>query len=86
MFEVSLTSQAEKIYLQVDSKTSNRFDKVFEQLEQGNFKHNNIRALQGPLAGSLRYRMGKWRIIFKINYVDNEVLIEAITTRGGAYR
>ena len=86
MFVVKLTPQSEKVYRRVDAKTRARFDRVFELFEQGEFRHPNIRALRGELAGSLRYRLGKWRIIFRIDYERKEVWIEAITTRGGAYR
>ena len=59
---------------------------MLEWLEHGNFRHPNIRALRGQYAGSLRYRLSKWRIVFRVDYENQEVWIEAITTRGGAYR
>ncbi len=86
MFTVKLTPQAEKAYLRLDPKTRARVDRVFERFERGEFHHPNICALKGELAGSLRYRLGKWRIIFRIDYQHRLVWIEAITTRGGAYR
>lgn len=86
MFEVSLTTQAEHVYTHLDSTMQKRVDRVMEQFEQGNFRHRNIRALRGQYAGSLRYRLGKWRIIFNVDHAHQTVWIEAITTRGGAYR
>jgi mRNA interferase RelE/StbE len=85
VFEVRLTPQAEHAYTHLDSTIQDRVDQVLEQFEQENFKHPNIRALHGQYSGSLRYRLGKWRIIFKIDYAQRIVWIEAITTRGGAY-
>jgi len=86
VFEIRLTPQAENVYTQIDSKTRERIDHVFENFEQGNLQHRNIRSLHGQYRGSLRYRLGKWRIIFRVNHTEEIIWIEAITTRGGAYR
>ncbi len=86
MFEVKMTPQAEHAYNHLDSVTRARVDRVFRQFEQGNFRHPNIRALTGPYAGSLRYRLGGWRIVFRVDHANQIVWIEAITTRGRAYR
>ena len=86
MYEVRLSSSAEQVYVKLDRKMQERIDRVFEQMEQGIFRHNNICALHGPYTGSLRYRLGPWRIIFQVDSTHRKVWIEAITTRGGAYR
>ena len=86
MFEVRLTPKSEHAYINLDSTIQRRIHRVLEQFEQGNFKHNNIIALSGEYQGSFRYRLGKWRIIFHIDYTNLIVWIEAITTRGDAYR
>ena len=67
MHKVKLTLQAEQAYLKADSKLQSRMERVFEMLEQGRFQHKNIKALQGPLRGSLRYRLGDWRIVFRVD-------------------
>jgi len=86
MFEISMTTQAEHAYIHLNSLMRERIDQVLEQFEQGIFRHHNIKALHGQYSGSLRYRIGKWRIIFRIDHDQRIVWIEAITTRGGAYR
>lgn len=86
MFEVRLTPQSERAYIHLDPKIQKRIDQILEKFEQGDFKHHNIIALHGQYEGSLRYRLGKWRIIFSVDYANSVVWIEAITTRGGAYR
>ena len=86
MFEVKLTLQAERAYRHLDASVRERVDRVLKRFEAGNFRHRNIRALRGYYAGSLRYRLGKWRIVFRVDYEKNLVWVEAITTRGGAYR
>jgi mRNA-degrading endonuclease RelE of RelBE toxin-antitoxin system len=86
VFEVKLTPQAERAYRHLDATTRSRVDRVLAELEQGAFSHRNIRALHGPYAGSLRYRLSGWRIVFRVDHAQRVVWIEAITTRGGAYR
>ncbi|MEW6236991.1 MAG: type II toxin-antitoxin system RelE/ParE family toxin [Candidatus Omnitrophota bacterium] len=86
IYDIKLTPQAESIYLHLDVKLRERIDRVFEQFEQGAFHHRNIRSLRGRYSGKLRYRMGKWRIIFQIDWENKMVWIDAITARGGAYR
>lgn len=86
MYEVNLTPQAERAYLHLDEKTQKRIDRVFERFERGEFQHHNIRALHGRFSGSLRYRLGLWRIVFRVDRPNRTIWIEAITTRGGAYQ
>jgi len=81
VFEVKLTPQAERAYVRLDPETMERIDRVFEQFEQGNLTHRNIRSLRDQYEGSFRYRLGKWRIIFRIDYAQRVVWVEAITTR-----
>lgn len=85
-FEIRLTAQAERIYRRLPVAVRNRVDVVFERFEHGDFTSSNITALHGPYKGRLRYRLGGWRIIFSVDRADTIVWIEAISTRGGAYR
>jgi mRNA interferase RelE/StbE len=86
VYEVWLTTKAEKSYLKLDADTRQRMDRIFEHFEEGEFTHPNIHALRGRFSGSLRYRLGSWRIIFHILYKERIVWIESITHRGKAYR
>jgi mRNA interferase RelE/StbE len=73
MFEIKLTPQAERAYTRLGSTTRMRVDRVLQQFENGDFRHPNIRALRGQYAGSLRYRLGNWRIVFRVDYKNQEV-------------
>ena len=84
--EVRITPQAERVYRRLDRAVRKRVDAVLEQLASGNFTSHNIVALHGKYAGSLRYRLGEWRIIFSVDRAQNLLWVEAISTRGGAYR
>lgn len=86
MFEVKLTTQAERAYRQLTPVIRNRVDNVLQRFEGGNFGGNNVTALTGRLKGFLRYRLGDWRIVLSVDHKNRQVWIAAITTRGGAYR
>ncbi len=86
MYEIRLTTQAKRVYAHLGDEEILRINKVFLSLEKGIFQHNNIKMLKGTLSGYLRYRMGAWRIVFRIDRVNQIVVIESLTTRGGAYR
>lgn len=42
--------------------------------------------LLGPLAGSRRYRVGDYRIVYQVNTAKRLVIVENIRHRGHAYR
>ena len=86
MYEVWMTDSAENAYKRMDSKTQERINNVLSQLGEGVFQHNNIIALHGKYKGSLRYRLGQWRIIFKVNHQKQTVTITTIMPRGDEYK
>lgn len=86
MAEVRLTRQAERAYRRLPPPVRRRVDAVLGRLERDELEHADVRALRGPLAGSLRWRIGDWRIVFRRDREADVVWVEAITTRGGAYR
>ena len=40
--------------------------------------------LRGPLRGKFSYRVGDWRIVYRVE--NEEVYVEAVTHRSSAYR
>ncbi|HEY4328554.1 MAG TPA: hypothetical protein VGN88_02370 [Phycisphaerae bacterium] len=53
--------------------------RCFAQLEVDPRQHNNIKRLSGALSGKFRYRVGDWRVIYRINRWS-------ITSRGTFHR
>ncbi len=86
MFEVRLTREAEHAYRRVDASTRARLDAVLTRLEQGDLRNPSVRALKGQLEGSFRWRVGGWRVVFSVDRDASVVWVEAISTRGDAYR
>ncbi len=56
------------------------------ELEADPFSSQNIRRLRGELEGLYRYRLGRFRMIFRILADAREVRILAIASRGDIYK
>lgn len=86
IWEVVLTKPAEKIYDKSGKIMRRKFDLCFESLEKNPLYGNNIKSLTGNLKGLLRYRIGGWRIIYRVFEAQMIVEIIAILPRGDAYK
>lgn len=85
-WEIILTKPAERIYNTAPKGMKGRLDKCFESLEKNPLRGSNIRPLTGKLKGLCRYRVGDWRIIYRILLDQMIVEIIAILPRGNAYK
>ena len=72
MVELILTRKAQKFYEQADSSLFRRLNRCFEQLCQDPYGHANIKQLKGVYAGYFRYRVGDWRVIYKVKEVNQK--------------
>jgi len=86
VWEIDLTRPAEKVYYKASSDVRQRLDDCFENLEQNPQYGNNIKALTGELKGLYRYRVGDWRVIYRLKRDLQVVEIIAILPRGDAYK
>ncbi len=85
IWEIILTKPAVKIYDKSNKVMQKRLDRCFEALEKNPLYGSNIMPLTGKLKGLYRYRVGDWRIIYRLFKEDMIVEIIAILTRGDAY-
>jgi mRNA interferase RelE/StbE len=65
-WEIILTKPAEKVYDKSNKEVRRRLDKSLEKLEINPLYGNNIKSLTGELKGLLRYRVGDWRVIYRL--------------------
>lgn len=86
VWEIDLTRPAEKVYDKASREIRERLDDCFENLEQNPLYGNNIKALTGKLKGLCRYRVGDWRVIYRVKSEQHVVEIIAILPRGDAYK
>jgi len=59
--------------------------RCFAQLEHDPRQHNNIKRLTGELAGRFRYRLGDWRVIYRIDDRSQQVRVLLIAHRSEVY-
>lgn len=85
MYRVELSREAQRFYERADSTIARKLARCFQALERDPRSGNNVKALKGPLAGALRYRVGDLRVVYTIN--DREVVVFVITIakRGDVY-
>jgi mRNA interferase RelE/StbE len=80
-----LTKVSAKFYRSADTSLAKRLARAFEALEQNPRQHPNIKALKGDLAGRYRYRVGDYRVIYRIDDDTAEVIILLIKHRREVY-
>ena len=86
MYEIHFAHSAEKSYDKLDLDTCKRINEILSEFEKGNFHNPNTRALHGYYKGCRRFRVGSWRMIYKIDHSRKIVLISAIIMRKDAYK
>lgn len=86
IWEIVLTKPAEKVYGKSSKEMHRRLYRCFETLEKNPHYGSNIKQLSGELKGLLRYRVGDWRVIYRIIQESCVVEIIAILPRGDAYK
>jgi len=85
-WEIVLTKPAKRAYDKAPREIRERLDSCFENLEKNPVYGNNIMPLTGQLKGLIRYRVGEWRVIFRLHKAARLVEIVAILPRSDAYR
>jgi mRNA interferase RelE/StbE len=85
MFEVILSPEAQGFYATADQPLARKLARCFSQLEREPRRHNNIKRLSGEFAGCLRYRVGDWRVIYRIDNRSKRVLVLSIAHRSEVY-
>lgn len=85
MYEVILSPEAQDFYAQADQPLAGKLARCFAQLEREPRRHNNIRRLSGKFGGLLRYRVGEWRVLFRVDEKTERVLVLSIDHRREVY-
>jgi mRNA interferase RelE/StbE len=85
MFEVILSPEARVFYGHADRPLAQKLVRCFAHLERDPRRHNNIKRLSGRLAGRLRYRIGDWRVIYRIDDRARQVIVLLMAHRSEVY-
>jgi len=85
MFQVLFSPPALRALDRADSPLLKKLDRCFDQLRQDPFHHNNIKRLTGEFAGLFRFRVGDWRVVYRVNEDSRTVVIVDIGHQRDVY-
>ncbi|WP_229456215.1 type II toxin-antitoxin system RelE/ParE family toxin [Nostoc sp. CHAB 5715] len=85
MYELVLTRKAQKFYQEVEASLAQRLNRCFDQLRQNAYEHPNIKRFKGDFAGLFRYRVGVWRVVYKVDEKQQLITILLIAHRQGYF-
>ena len=85
MFEVVLAPEAAAFFAAADRPLALKLARCFQRLETAPRSGNNVKPLKGDHAGYLRYRVGDWRAVYRIDGAANRVVVVVFAHRRDAY-
>jgi len=85
-WRVIWTRSARNYYLKMDEEYRDKVRKAVGELEKDPFSSQNVKPLHGELEGLYRYRVGRFRMVFRVIMDPGEVRIIAIASRGSIYK
>jgi mRNA interferase RelE/StbE len=85
MFDVLLSPLADRFFNDAERPLSKRLERCFQQLRLDPYRHNNIKRLTGQFSGLLRFRVGDWRVIYRVDDSARRVVIVDIGNRRDIY-
>jgi mRNA interferase RelE/StbE len=84
-YDLILAADAGRFFERADPTLQRRLDRCFALLRSEPRKHNNIKRLKGEFSHLLRYRIGDWRIVYRIEDAARRVVIVNIAHRRDVY-
>lgn len=85
MYDLQLTRSASRQYAAADKKLTAKLNRCFDRLRDNPREGTNIRRLRGSLKGCNRYRVGDWRVVYRVNEKTRTVVVLLITHRSKLY-
>jgi mRNA interferase RelE/StbE len=85
MFDVLLSPSADRFFKDADRSLRKRLERCFQQLRIDPYRHNNIKRLAGQFTGLLRFRIGDWRVIYRVDNSARRVVVIDIGNRRDVY-
>ena len=86
MWRVTWTATAKNYYSRMDKQSRERIGEALKEIGSDPLACKNAKRLHGRLEGLYRYRVGKFRMIFRILAEASEVRVLAIASRGNIYK
>ena len=86
MYTVRLTQDAQRAFEDADAPRQRKLDRCWDTLARDPRRHPNARKLKGKLSAYWRYRVGTWRVLYRIDEQEQTVWVVAIEHRRDVYR
>ena len=84
MFEIKLDNQPEKFLKKSEKILFDRITTALKNLKQNPVPHDS-KHIVGYALPTFRIRIGKWRILYRINYCTNMIVVVLIDHRERVY-
>jgi mRNA interferase RelE/StbE len=85
-FSLHLSRQAQRTVERLDAPARARLARTLDRLRRDPFDPAlDIRPIQGE-PGTLRLRVGDWRVIFEVDLVNRMIQVRLIGSRGDIYK
>lgn len=85
MFEVILAPAAAEFFEAADQPLAQKLARCFRRLEIEPRRGNNVKRLKGEWSGYWRYRVGDWRVVYRIDDAARRVYVVVIAHRREVY-
>ncbi|MFH0711930.1 MAG: type II toxin-antitoxin system RelE/ParE family toxin [archaeon] len=84
MFEIKVDKQSEYFLSRCENKLFERISEKLEILKQNPVPHNAKRVLGYELP-TFRIRIGKYRVLYRVNYEEKRIVVVKIDKRDNVY-
>ena len=85
MYRVELSRDSKRFFNRANASLQRRMDRCFDQLKIEPHEGGSIKPLTANLTGLYRYRVGDYRVIYRIDEQEKLVLVLKIAHRSEAY-
>jgi mRNA interferase RelE/StbE len=85
MYRLELNHRSQRFFDDAEASLQRRLDRCWRQLAADPHHHPNVKRLSGSLAGLFRYRVGDYRVIYRIDEPAQRVDVVAIANRKDVY-
>ncbi|MGD0387617.1 MAG: type II toxin-antitoxin system RelE/ParE family toxin [Tepidisphaeraceae bacterium] len=85
LYDLILAADAGRFFERADANLQRRLDRCFSVLRSEPRKHNNIKRLKGEFSHLLRYRVGDWRVVYRIEDAARLIVVVNIAHRRDVY-
>ena len=85
MYSVVLSDEAKRFYDGAEGWLQRKLDRCFDILKVAPRDYPNIRPLKGTWTGHYRFRVGDYRVVYRIDDLGRIVVVAIIAHRSEVY-